>query len=205
MKLSLISLIAVALAAIADSSTAAPAPRPVEHDVSAWEQHLQSAVVAYKSVIKNWEGSDVAHIIGQPDHSKHFATVALSSLQVMKGHTKSMNDGSPYHLSTENRSKFTHEMASDYIKQAQAEAIGTHEEVAKHARTVAHAVAKKLGVDHPLAQVHHEFGKKNDEYAEYHRKNRSAGRTSDLQTLGFATFTTNRNHDTTVMLAAHNG
>ena len=114
-----------------------------------------------------------------------------------------MNDGSPYHLSTEGGSKFTHKMASDYIARMQKEAIGTHEEAAKHDRKAAHAVEAELGVDHQLAKLHHDFAKMNDKYAEHHRDKRSAGHTSDFQTVAFATFTTNRYHDTMERLAAH--
>jgi len=194
MKLSSISLIAVALVAFSGSATAAPTPRPFERGVNiysrAGEQQLGSAVASFRSSTRNWHAHQIAHTMGRHDDSEHHKTVALLNHQDMKRVTKSMHDGSSGNLSTKDSdfAKSTHKLADNYIAKTQEEGIAIHEEAAKRARQVSRAVKQELG-DHPLVHAHLYGAELNDKYAKGHREALKLGHTSDLSSTGHADVT----------------
>ena len=198
MKLSSISLIAVAVVAFSGSATAAPTPRPFERGVNIYSRAGEQAVASFKSSIRNWHAHEVAHAMGRHDHSEYFKNVALSNHKDMKRLTNPMHDGSSGNLSTKDSdfAKATHKSANNYIARTQKDGIAIHEEAAERARQVAHDVKELGDRGAKLVHAHLADAEKNDKYAKDHREALKLGHTSDLSSTGLAYDTHVRVNDT---------
>ena len=111
MKLSSISFIATALAAIIGSATAAPIPRPFERDVNIYsrahpDEHEWAAERHYNAAYNAWDASNKAEEANLHKTAALLEVHKELNLADMRGHTAAKyHDSSSYPLSSEHHIK----------------------------------------------------------------------------------------------------
>ena len=121
MKLSLVSLVATVLAAIAGSGTAAPVPRPFERDVNiysrAYRKARKAAVAFHHSTMTRCrEAAILCHAAGEPNRAQHHELNYIKNEKDKAKHIASMNGGRSHPLASIEGAKLAHQDADADIK-----------------------------------------------------------------------------------------
>ena len=190
MKLSSISLIAVALAAIAGSAAADPARRPFERDVNIYSrsnpaEHHKAAVIHRDSARANLQAYNDALKVGLPDRAVYHFNAMQENVKHMNGHKKASTGGPAYPMSTIKDGMSTHKEADETIAEAKKEAAACHRRAAAYNRWASHD-AKALGL-HDDAAFHDSIAEENDKHAQRHTEDAlENGHASNLLTTDYA-------------------